>query len=360
MTEISRALVLPDFGGPQINDLLSLLLVWDAVEVDVRFVRSDEEDAAGSAERQKLVEEGLVRETRRPFYKDSPHSSASSDSDLIRLDPDEIARLATKGGRGTARAFMGNIREALSYAGERGLAPLAVSHFSSIASSLPSAASTGPRVEGAMIHVATPGISLDSEATVDDVLLFRERNAALIGRFRASLIDLAAAIDAESSAAAIEQARSVLVNRIEPAVADLSSELDRGRISFAIRMLMGATTCAVSPVAPAALSIGGGRIAAQSLKYAFDRDRLVREHPYGLLYRARDHFGEVRMSEPNHVVTDPEEHVAALLERMLKAALEKVAEMTMEEAVHTRRDQTDIPASGNPTSNNATRSSPPT
>jgi hypothetical protein len=342
MTEVARALVLPDFGGPPINDLLSLLLVWEEVEVDIRDVGTENRGDGGDEERQRLVEEGLIREIRKPFNPGTPRRSGD---DLISLAPEEIDRMATQTGIGTARAFMSNIRDALDYANRNGLAPLAISPFASVASSLPYALPSAPITEATMIHVASPGLKLDSETTVEDVLRFREKNAALIGRFRASLIDLAASIEAQSTAAAAEQARSILANRIEPALADLSDELARGRIRFAVRTLLGATAIGLSTATPASASVAGGRIATQSLRYAFDRDRLVREHPFGLLHRVRSQFDTTvaPLSDPHRPVTDPERYVAETIEKMMRAALEKVAEMFREEALERSRGSSSNP-----------------
>ena len=67
MTEVARALVLPDFGRPPVQDLLSLLLVWEEVEVDIRVVNSDRAAKREEHERQKLIDEGLIHEIRKPF-----------------------------------------------------------------------------------------------------------------------------------------------------------------------------------------------------------------------------------------------------------------------------------------------------
>lgn len=342
MTEVARALVLPDFGGSPVQDLLSLLLVWDQVEVDVRVVNSDGESERDHEERRRLVEEGLIYETRKPFNPEpSGPTSRAAEDQLIRLGPSDIERLSARAGKGTARLFMRNLREALDYATENGLAPLAISPFADVASSLPIASSSSPITEATMIHVASPSITLDSETTVEDLLRFREKNVALIGRFRASLIDLAASIDAESTAAGVEQARAILVNRIEPALANLSDELDRGRISFAVRTLLGATAIGLSSVTPASASVAGGRIATQSLRYAFDRDRLVRDHPFGLLHRIRSQFDtEAPLTSRSHrAVTDPEQWVADTIGAMMRAALEKVVEVRQREELAERSAQ---------------------
>ncbi len=338
--EVARALVLPDFSGPAVPDLMSLLLVWDQVEVDLRVVDSSriEEDA----EYQRLVDEGLVAYTVRPFSSPQAQSRPKPKPPVPEIPdgiPEEIwaelklaafddwvaeggiERLISSGGKGAAKSFVENLQEAFIQAAQRGYAPVAVTPFASMVSSLPTVDTHAPVAEATMIQVASRGIRVNHDTNVEDLLFFRERNAEIMGRFRGALIDLASSVDSTSPAGAAEQAYAVLLNRVEPALADLSDALDKGRIKFAVQTLLGATSIAAGPAAGLGASAAGGRVVTQMLRYAFDRERLVREHPYGLLYRAADAFGtSTDVEHPRQVITDPETHIAMVLERMLRAA----------------------------------------
>jgi len=338
--EVARALVLPDFSGPAALDLMSLLLVWDQIEVDLRVVNSSRVEE--NAEHQQLVDEGLVTYTVRPFSPPQAEISAKPESpmpEILESLPEEvwaeiklaafddwvakggIENLISSGGKGAAKSFVENLQEAFSDAALRGYAPVAVTPFASMVSSLPARDDHAAITEATMIQVASKGIRVNHDTTVDDLLLFRERNAELMGRFRGALIDLAGAVDSTSPTVAAEQAYAVLVNRVEPALADLSDALDKGRIRFSVQTLLGATSIAAGPAAALGVSAASGGVATQMLRYAFDRERLVREHPYGLLYRAENAFGaSTEVERPRQVITDPEAYIAVMLERMLRAA----------------------------------------
>lgn len=73
MTEFARALVLPDLGPPQREDVLSLLLVWDGLEVEITQAGKDDGDDLAWAD--QLEEAGALHVTSRPFYPDHPPES---------------------------------------------------------------------------------------------------------------------------------------------------------------------------------------------------------------------------------------------------------------------------------------------
>jgi hypothetical protein len=56
---------------------------------------------------------------------------------------------------------------------------------------------------------------------------------------------------------------------------------------------------------------------AQAISYAFDRDRLVREHPYGYLSAVRKSFDVASQSgHPLPAITDPGEFIRSRFRRM--------------------------------------------
>lgn len=299
MTEFVRGYVLPDLGRPQPEDLLSLLLVWDEIEVEAW-----DGESAPSNESQvfrELKEAGLVREYQ-PFIK--------MDTFVDPTIPDnesnaELLTRAEENGLMLADGLITSVSKARREATDRGAAPLAVTYFAELASALPPLEPSAPIAEASMIQVATQGIRVNRDTAVKDVLRFRERNRRLMGRFRGALVDLAASIDTDTATQATEQAHAKLVNRVEPELGNLTTALARGSISFTTETLVGATAVSLAPIDPATMMVAGGALAARTLKYAFDRDRIVKEHPLGLVYRARQQFGEP--STPTQtVVSDPD------------------------------------------------------
>jgi len=306
VTEFVRGLVLPDLVPPSPEDLLSLLLVWDELEVSTPNIDNEF--------RAELRESGLVREYPYPLTFE------------VVVDPDlpdeptgeEITSLAADDGKQIASAVRSIVSGALERADEQGLAPLATTSLAQLASALPPPAPLAPVVEATLIQIATRGIRVQPGTTLDEVLAFRERNKALMGRFRGAMIDLAAAIEADKPAKTMEQAYAILVNRIEPVLGDLASNLERNRVSFAIATVLGATSVSLATLDPAGQAVAGGHVLSRSLRYAFDRERLVREHPLGLVHRAQEQFAGPQAKANAGAITDPE---SLLEERCVAAAL---------------------------------------
>jgi len=139
-------------------------------------------------------------------------------------------------------------RDAVQVAARRGLAPLAIGSFGAVASA--AAGDLGdPRAEVALISASVGGFALAADTPVDDVLRFRDAHVAEIGRFRASLIDLAAVMNRGASATAMaEEAHSLVRNRVRPSLSELESVLKASRLNFALRTLTGAVGVATGPV----------------------------------------------------------------------------------------------------------------
>lgn len=299
MTEFVRGYVLPDFSRPKPEDLLSLLLVWDEVEVeawdDEVALLENESDIYG-----ELKHAGLIREYQ-PFIKmDTVVDPTLSD----HPDDAELLRRAEEDGAMFADGLLTSVSRAQRQAAERGSAPLAVTYLAEVASALPPLEPSAPIAEASMIQIATKGVRVNRGTALADVLRFREKNRHLMGSFRGAMTDLAASLDADTPMNAIEQVHATLVNRVEPALANLTTELGRRRIKFATEMSAGASAFSLASVDPATLATAGGLLVTRTLAYTFDRDRMVRESPFGLIYRARRQFGESLTQAPT-VVKDP-------------------------------------------------------
>jgi hypothetical protein len=179
-------------------------------------------------------------------------------------------------------------KDTLASANDRGLAAIALSPFSSAAASMPDRVPHESAPESALIQAAVSGIRVLPGTDIEAVLKFRDKNAAMMGRFRGAMIDLASALNRDATPEALgAQADAAINNRVTPALADLEAVLSGGRIRYAWNIMLGASTVALGPVAPLAVVSGSGHILSQTLSYAFDRDKLIRDHPYGLLHAVR-------------------------------------------------------------------------
>lgn len=304
MTEVARALVLPDLFAPGPSDLMSLLLVWDELELE----KCDYHPAWPSYPdfRAALREAGVVREFPPPFEIQPVADPTLSDDET----EDELEERARGNGLMLAEGIRNSVEDAQIKAHDRGLAPVAMTQFAHLASALPPLDPSSPVAEATMIQVAAKGLQLEQTAELEAVLKFREKNRGLMGRFRGAMIDLSAEIDSDTPAKVAEQAYALMNNRVEPLLGDLASALSRGRLSFFVRTLFGATAVALTPTDPAAKAIAGGAIVTRSLKYAFDRGAVVREHPYGLLYQVHLELSEEARAQPPPLISDPDSALA--------------------------------------------------
>ncbi|MDQ3673795.1 MAG: hypothetical protein M3365_05410 [Gemmatimonadota bacterium] len=171
------------------------------------------------------------------------------------------------------------------------------------------------------------GIGIDAGVPVDDLLRFRERHAGSLARCRAALVDLAATIREDAAPLALlEQARALVINRVEPALADLEDALKEGRIRFIWNCVVSASAVASGPVTPTVAASGAAQLSTRSLEYAFDRQRLVRDHPYGYLHLLSDSFRPKSSAAPISgrpvpppVITDPTEALRDLMRVIIRA-----------------------------------------
>jgi hypothetical protein len=332
MTEVARGLVLPGIMRCRGDTLLSMLLVWEGVE----FIGSqhyDDDDSPEAEQFRRLKAEGLVSELQKstnefqsldemgqrwlemPWEKVLEKGGASSVPEVLGEAVDHMLQVA-----------LAEVGKAVEVAEGRGLAPIAPNAFATKAASLPTPDSRAPLAEATLIQAASQAARVSPGCQVEDLLAFRERNRAAMGRFRAALVDLASSIQADTPASAAEQARATVLNRVEPALANLEHALAESRFRFTWNTMVGASALIVGAPLGGPAAIGGaGSLFMQGLRYSFDRDRLVADHPYGLLLRVSQEFGQSQ--EVSGVSVDP---VAEMKAEMLEL-VENIARVALDE-----------------------------
>lgn len=83
-------------------------------------------------------------------------------------------------------------RAGMQLSATRGVAPLAFGLFTQMGGLLPAHSLDGsPVQEASLVSCAVRSVAIDDETSAEDVLRFRSRNANQLGRFRASMVDLA-------------------------------------------------------------------------------------------------------------------------------------------------------------------------
>jgi hypothetical protein len=318
VTEVARALAFPSTGFVKSDQLFSMLLVWDSVDLLPSQERYEDDDSPEAEVVRELTAEGLVCALPRPPDSEKPPATEKEAKErwqsiqwehLAAANQDENfpASLAERIADGLIKDVFVRAHDFLGTAAALGVAPVALDPFAMKTVSLPIQDNSAPIREGTLIQAASRCVRVSAESLVEDVLSFREKNRPLMGQFRAALIDLSAAIQADSAVAASEQANAVFANRVEPALANLEAALSESRLKFAWSMLLGTSSVVLGgPAGPVAAALGAGSVLTRNLSYAFDKDRLVRDHPYGLLHRAGEAFEkeETRPSGPQ--ITDPE------------------------------------------------------
>ena len=221
------------------------------------------------------------------------------------------------------------VADAVAWSSRVNRAPLATGLFNHYACLLPPPVEDAPRQEGALLSAAVRLIDFDPATPVQEVLAFRERHAKAIGRFRASLLDLAENMRRDAPPPfALEEAHSIIKNRVEPRLSDLDALLKAGRVQYFFRAMFTASTIVATAATPAAAVAGAGEVASRSIAYAFDRERLIREHPYGYLHHlhafARDESREHQHRFPMRPIENPPQE----LRELLKGAISAGAEIT--------------------------------
>jgi hypothetical protein len=337
--DVARTLILPDLTSPAGGALATLALFWESIELPI-----DRMTSAPSDDEQELVsrllQEGILRlhplrttsendgspdqieaaEVARTWSRTPPGATPAT------VDVEIIEEIAVARARRVARCVRRRAEKGIESAEELWAAPVVGSHIGFVSSTLPAQNAALPVVEGTLIHVAASGAAIDPATPIDDVLSFRDRHQRLAARLRASLIDLSSNIRADLPISAVMgQVEAVIKNRVEPALAALETELRRGRISFAWSNMFGVGGIVATGMHPAAGSLGGGAyLAGRAIKYAFDRDALVRDHPFGYLHRVRTSLlagGASAIDSLLDVSRQPMGNLESLFEAMYLAAI---------------------------------------
>ena len=305
--ETSRAILLPDYGLPSAETLKTLALFWDGVDMPLyerlgNFRIRGSEDQQTVGEFDALAFAGVVRPMAGPEPDRFPSHYVESETiarvwrqapehaTAVTLGVELGAQIVEARAVRSASQYAAVTQEIVAAAAANAITPVTSGWLSSVVGSLPPELSGEMRPEAVLMNVAVRGITVAATTPVELVLRFRDKHRHEAGRLRASLIDLSSRIETATSASAVgDQAEAVLANRVEPALADLERELKRSGISFFLRTVFGLSGV-VTGAATAPVAIRGGAIAGRALGYAFDRDALIRSHPFGYLYRARSKF----------------------------------------------------------------------
>jgi hypothetical protein len=333
VTDVVRALVLPDLNDPGWPELRNLALFWDQVTCpcydEDSFLPEDD----------LLVREGVFQELPRemPINELFPVGVSETQADgewgfrvgkdeeglpqidLVRMDVEESERQrqmdlmdwSDKEIEDLAAIAYGKhlrfIDDALSIAAMNNLAPVSHSlggHLAAVVGSSEAGDNNeAPAKEAALISVVVEGFSIGEDVSSEELLQFREKSGQSQARLRASLVDLAAQLrQSGPPEALLAEARDVYRNRVEPALGDLEEVLKENGIRFFLKSLLGATAIAVAPIEPVSTSVGAAKVMGQTIDYSYSKSRLVREHPYGYLHEVRQKFPRVN-SEPLKVET---------------------------------------------------------
>lgn len=325
MTDITRALLLPDVSDPSLEVLRNLAVYWDELVCPnygkSRYFAADD----------PLVAEGVVSELSRhiPPEKIFPirgeigehwaYSVGADESghptrvELVPWEPPEGPK--RKGAalqdytEESLEAFagislsehLGYVDDSLAISASNNLAPVSHSvggHFAAVIGSSEAGQPDVPVREAALLSVVVEAFAIDPSTSSEEVLALRVSGGRAQARLRASLVDLAAGLRSDAPPATmLAEARDTYRNRVEPALGDLEEVLKENQVKFLMKSVVGATAIALAPIDPISASAGAARVMGQTIDYSYSKSRLVREHPYGYLHQVREALG-VEASQP--------------------------------------------------------------
>jgi hypothetical protein len=322
MSDVSRALILPDMSTPTPLVISNLALYWEEVVV------THYGDAWHDPVDARLVDAGIVRVLDRDLsfetvFPPNPGENPGEDLKgfLVRRNRDgkltEVEGVRDETGlKGSALAAsfkdctdkeleafaaislaeqLGQIDDSLAIAASNNFAPLSYSvggHLAAVIGSSGDESGALPSREAALLSVAADAFTLDPSVTVEDLLAFRAKSDRARARFRASLVDLSEHLRADGyPGSLLSQAADTFKNRVEPALGDLEEVLKESGIKFLLNSLVGATAIAVAPVEPISTSVGAAKVLGQTIDYSYSKSRLVRDHPYGYLHELGSQLG---------------------------------------------------------------------
>jgi hypothetical protein len=368
MRDMSRALLLPDLHDASDGMLKTLALYWDEIILPHYVERLlcgrylDTGDHTPSSSLSTLVNEGVVvvHETAAelpPVHADPSPANVSTRGLLPDCVPDDTRRRTINAlqpilqvladvhreehtapatelrtdqalapavldavanmARQATSLYLNRLQDAFELARDHNLAPIAHSIASHVGSLVGDYTDDVPRREAALLSAAVDAFEVNDDTPVEDILLFRMRHKGLIGRFRASLVDLSAELQQDASPLSLlASARDTFRNRVQPALADLEAAMNESRVRFLIRSLVGATAITLAPVEPVRAVEAGASLVGQTVNYRFSRARLLREHPFGLLHQIPAEFSvgsRPTRTELELAIQDPEHFLVSVL-----------------------------------------------
>ncbi|MGI9098308.1 MAG: hypothetical protein ACR2H2_07415 [Solirubrobacteraceae bacterium] len=248
--------------------------------------------------------------------RDEPATTDGAVTCIQELTPAVLDAVANMSREATS-LYLNRLQDAFELARRHNLAPVAHSVASHVGSLVGDYAGNVPRREAALLSAAVDAFEVHDDTAVEDILLFRMRNRALLGRFRASLVDLSAELQQDAAPLTLlASARDTYRNRVQPALADLEAAMSESRMRFLIRSLVGATAITLAPVEPVRAVEVGASLVGHTVNYRFSRDKLLREHPFGLLHQITAEFsvnpGSGR-TELELAIQDPEQFLRSIL-----------------------------------------------
>lgn len=185
--------------------------------------------------------------------------------------------------------YIERLTDAQALASWNGLSPIGltpIEHVGSLALGHEDDADDTSSSSAALLSAVVQTFSLPADIPVERILTFRDKHAGSLGRLRSALADLGESLKSDGTPRELlGRASDTYANRVVPALGDLESVMKESKISFFIKSAVGASAVVLAPVEPIKAVEKGAELAAQSLNYSFSRDKLVREHPFGYLYR---------------------------------------------------------------------------
>jgi hypothetical protein len=243
----------------------------------------------------------------------TPKARPPADDQLAPAVLDAIANMS----RDATSLYLNRLRDAFELARTHNLAPVAHSVVSHVGSLVGDYTDDLARREAALLSAAVDAFEVHADTPVEDILLFRARHKPLLGRFRASLVDLSAELQEHAAPLTLlARARDTYRNRVQPALADLEAAMNESRLQFLLRSLVGATAVTLTPIEPVRAVEAGASLMGQTFNYRFSRDKLVREHPFGLLHKVTTEFSTDRRrgyTELELAIQDPEHFLSSIL-----------------------------------------------
>lgn len=155
--------------------------------------------------------------------------------------------------------------------------------------------------EGTIVDLLIGDLSIAPSASLKSLLTFRKKYSDELGRFRAKIGELTSSVpDADSFEAARQHAHDLVINEIQPALADLKSALKSNRIRTMTDGLLKVSFLSAAPTSalitaglalPTALLVGAGiSLTAATVLHSEEKKKLKRENAFTYLLALEQKF----------------------------------------------------------------------